>query len=313
MTELAVIVFRLVQYSAASVLMGSALFFVYALPAQGLGSAGSLRWPRPVLLGAALALFAATLLGLIAQTAMLAGSLADALTAESLTAVVTQMPFGKAALARAILALFAALYIVVTPRRRALWMGAGLVGTLACVTFGWMGHGPSTQGAGHMPHLAADVLHALAAAMWLGALAAFVGLVAPRRQEFAELAVTAQALERFSPVGIALVATLAATGLVNAWYLIGTDVGATLRSAYGQLLALKLALFVGMLALAALHRHRSVPALAEKIEARLLPQGDALASLRRSLLLEAIFGFGVLAAVAWFGMLEPPMAMSMPM
>ena len=54
MIELAVIVLRLVQYSAASVLMGSALFFVYALPAHGPGSAASLRWSKPALAGAAL-------------------------------------------------------------------------------------------------------------------------------------------------------------------------------------------------------------------------------------------------------------------
>jgi putative copper export protein len=45
----------------------------------------------------------------------------------------------------------------------------------------------------------------------------------------------------------------------------------------------------------------------------LLPQQDVLASLRRSLLCEAILGFAVLAVVAWFGTLEPPMAMGMPM
>ncbi len=110
MIELAVIVLRLVQYSAASVLMGSALFFVYALPAQGVGSAASLRWSKPLLVSAALLLALATLAGLIAQTATLAGSLADALTRDSLTAVVTQMDLGKSAVARAALALVAAIY-----------------------------------------------------------------------------------------------------------------------------------------------------------------------------------------------------------
>ena len=49
MVELAVIVCRLAQYWAASILMGSALFFVYALPSQGPASAASLRWSRPLL------------------------------------------------------------------------------------------------------------------------------------------------------------------------------------------------------------------------------------------------------------------------
>jgi putative copper resistance protein D len=289
--------------------MGSALFFAYALPAAGPGSAAALRWSKPLLACAALGLSAMTALGLIAQTAVLAGSLADALTAPALGAVVGEMDLGKAALARALLALAAAIYALVAPRGRALWLGAGLLGTLAVATFGWMGHGAATDGAGHALHLAADVLHALAAALWVGVLAAFAGLVFDRRQDLARLSATARALRRFSPLGIALVATLAATGLVNAWFLVGSNGTAALGDPYGRLLALKLVLFAAMLALAALHRQRSVPALAARIAAGALPQGEALASLRRSLVAEALLGFAVLALVAWFGTLPPPGAM----
>ena len=306
MIGLAVILCRFVQYSAASVLMGSALFFVYALPAAGPESAAALRWPKPLLASAALLLAAATLLGLIAQTAVLAGSLADALTAQSLTAVVTQMDLGKAALARAALAIAALLYTALMPRGRALWLGVGTLGTLACATFGWMGHGAATGGSGHLMHLFADILHALAAAAWIGALFAFAGLVAPSRQPFGRLSATAAALQRFSPAGIALVLVLIITGLVNGWFLVGLRIGTALRDPYGQLLALKLALFAGMLALAALHRQKSVPALAARVSSRKLAPDDALASLRRSILAEALLGFAVLAAVAWFGTLPPP-------
>jgi putative copper resistance protein D len=304
--ELAVIVGRLAQYSAASVLVGSALFFVYALPAQGPASAAALRWPRPLLLAASLVLAVGTLLGLAARTAVLAGSWSDALTAQSLAAVITQMDLGKASAARAALAAVAVVCLAALPRGRALWLGVAVLGALACATFGWMGHGAATDDGGHVSHLAADIIHALAAAIWLGALAAFVGLVAPRGQEFERLSATAAALQRFSPIGMALVATIAASGGVNAWYLIGTDAAAAVHDPYGQLLALKLALFAGMLALAALHRQRSVPALAESLRSNLLPQGDALASLRRSIVTEALLGFALLAVVAWFGTLEPP-------
>jgi putative copper resistance protein D len=311
MAELAEILCRLAQYSAASVLMGSALFFVYALPAEGPAAAASLRWPRPFLLSAALLLAVGTLLGLIAQTAVLAGSFADALTAESLTAVVTQMGLGKAALVRTVLAALAVVALTVLKPGRALWLAVATFGTLATVTFGWMGHGVATEGGGHVLHLAADIVHTLAAGGWIGALAAFVGLLAPRRQAFERLAVTADALGRFSLIGIALVATLVITGLVNAWYLVGRHVVMALGAPYGQLLALKLVLFAVMLALAALHRQKSVPALAARITARVLPPDDALGSLRRSITVEGLLGFAVLAAVAWFGILEPPMAMAM--
>ena len=311
MTELAVIVLRLAQYSAASVLMGSALFFVYALPAHGPAAAASLRWPRPLLLVAAIVLLASTLLGLVAQTAVLAGSLADALTAESLTAVVTQMDLGKTALARAALAAVAAIFTALMPRGRALWLGAGTLGALAAVTFGWMGHGAATDGSGHDLHLAADIVHALASVAWIGALVAFVGLLAPRRQTLDRLVAAAAALRRFSPIGIALVVALVLTGLVNGWFLVGRHVVMALGDPYGRLLALKLALFAGMLALAAFHRQRAVPALAARLTAQGPPPADALASLRRSIILEVLLAFAVLALVAWFGMLEPPTAMAM--
>jgi putative copper resistance protein D len=301
MIELAAILLRLVQYSAASVLMGSALFFIYALPAQGPGSAASLRWARPLLVSAALLLAIGTLLGLALQTE----ALADELSVEAFTAVVTQMDLGKAAMARAALALVAAIYASVMPPGRALWFGTGVFGTLACATFGWMGHGAATEGGGHALHLAADIFHALAAAAWIGALAAFAGLVAPREQGPERLSALATALQRFSPIGIALVAALTTTGLVNAWYLTGANIAA-LSDPYGQVLAFKLALFAAMLALAALHRQRSVPALAARLDANVQPQGAALASLRRSLLAEAAFGFAVLAAVSWLGTLPPP-------
>ena len=80
-------------------------------------------------------------------------------------------------------------------------------------------------------------------------------------------------------------------------------------NAYGKRSALKLALFAAMLALAARHRQRSVPALAARLEANVLPQADALASLRRSLAAEALLGFAVLALVAWFGTLAAPGSM----
>ena len=286
--------------------MGSALFFVYALPAHGPGSAAELRWSKPLLASSAALLAVATLLGLIAQTAVLAGSLADALTAQSLVAVVIQMDLGKAALIRAVLALLAAVWLMAAPRGRIMWLGAGVLGTFACATFGWMGHGVTTDGSGHLLHLAADIIHALAATTWIGALVAFAGLLAPGRQTPERLTATAEALARFSPIGIALVATLTVTGLVNAWHLVGPRLAMAAHDPYGRLLALKLALFAGMLALAALHRQRSVPALTARVTSRTLLEEDALASLRRSVGAEALLGFVILAAVAWLGTLPPP-------
>ena len=77
MLEPAVIALRLMQYAGAMVLMGSSLFFVYALPTSGEGSAAQTRWARPLLIGAGLLLAAAATLGLAAQSSLLAGSISE--------------------------------------------------------------------------------------------------------------------------------------------------------------------------------------------------------------------------------------------
>lgn len=308
MLELAVIVLRLVQYGAASILAGSALFFVYALPANGPHSASALRWPKPLLAVSALVLTAAALLGFGVQTALMAGSIAEGVKLESLVAVLTGMSLGKAAVVRAALACAAAVALMIATRGPALWVATGSLGALATATFGWMGHGAATEGDGRWVHLAADILHALAAAGWVGALVAFVFLVLPREQTPERLRAVGSALRRFSLVGIVLVTVLVATGLANSWFLIGNTLGAAASSNWGQVLALKLTLFLGMIALAVLHRQRSVPALERNLASGKVFPNSALGSLRRSVLLEAALGVSVLAVVAWLGMLPPPAA-----
>jgi len=149
-------------------------------------------------------------------------------------------------------------------------------------------------------------LHALAASVWVGALVAFFGLlVAGARSAETNHALHA-ALHRFSGVGSALVAVLVVTGLVNSWVLVGPEnLEGLWTTAYGQLLSLKLLIFVGMLGLAAANRFRLTPALARAIENNSVPD-EALGSLRRSILLEALLGLAVLLLVAWFGTLAPP-------
>jgi putative copper resistance protein D len=102
-----------------------------------------------------------------------------------------------------------------------------------------------------------------------------------------------------------LVAILVASGLINSWFLVGPErLPGLVTTPYGQLLLLKLGLFVGMLGLAASNRFRLTPALAASLDSD-AGQERALAALRRSLILESSLAFAVLGLVAWFGMLAP--------
>jgi putative copper resistance protein D len=286
------------------ILTGSSLFLVYAFPASGAAVVARARWPRRLLVVAALLLAATALLGIGAQSVVLSGSLADGIKPETLSAVVSGMDLGKAGIVRAAAALTAAVLLMLLRPSRTSWIGASFLGSIATASLAWMGHGAATEGPLGKVHLASDMLHAVAAAVWIGALIGFFGLLAGPRGAEANDALYV-ALRRFSGVGSALVAVLVATGLVNSWILIGPDrIESLWTTSYGQLLSLKVVLFVGMLGLAAGNRFRLTPALARANASR--SSEAALLALRRSITLEALLGFGVLFLVAWFGTLAPP-------
>ena len=269
--------------------MGSALFFVYALPPTE-----PYGWRKPLLAWAAFALVLSSLGGLLAQTVMMAGSVELGLTSESLAAMVTMTSVGKAAIIRTGFAAIAALFLWRISPGRPLWVVTGVLGTLCAASFAWMGHAADTEVAGGLWHLLADMVHALAAATWIGALVGFAFLARTEiRHEIFVLA-----LRRFSAIGLLLVALLAGTGLANAWFLVGLDQVAGLPgSAYGRLLMIKLALFAGMLGLAAANRFYFSR-----------PNEEAAhgSGARWSVAVETVLGLAVLGIVAWLGMLEPP-------
>ncbi|MEO6041022.1 MAG: copper homeostasis membrane protein CopD [Croceibacterium sp.] len=301
MLEPAVIAVRLLQYLGAMVLFGSSLFFVYAR-----SLAGPPRGARALVAVAGAILAIAALLSIAAQASLFAGSFAEGLTAPSIGAVIAWMPLGKAALVRALAAAAGVAAVALSPRARPAWPLVAAFGAVAAASLAWMGHGGATEGPLGWAQLIADMLHALAAAAWLGALAAFALLLAARDRSPPAVDALYRALHGFSGIGTGLVAVLGATGLVNGWVLVGpAHLGGMIGTPYGRLLSLKLVLFAAMLALAARNRFRLTPVLAI---ARAGDPSAALGGLRRSVLLEAGLGLAVLALVAWLGTLAPPAA-----
>ncbi|WEK47305.1 MAG: copper homeostasis membrane protein CopD [Candidatus Andeanibacterium colombiense] len=291
MIEPAIVAVRLVQYLGAAVLMGLPLFCVWVL--HGALPKRLARRVRGLIAGAAAVLALASLLAVALQGSLFSGSLAGGFAPETYAAIVSSMSLGTAAVARAALAMLACVLALALPAGRANLIVAAILGTLATATLAWLGH--AADGRSWM-HLTADVLHALTAAVWFGALAGFVLLLSSAREQTG-LARLQSALERFSALGIPLVLVLALTGLVNGWYLIGPrHIGELPSSPYGQLLLIKLAVFAAMLLLAAFNRWRLTPALAE---------ARTLGWLRRSIALETALGLAVFALVAWLGTLEP--------
>ena len=233
--------------------------------------------------------------------------LVDVWPSGTLWTVVTETIFGRAAVIR--LGLAVALAVIFVPLfsargRNPIWLDVTAAFVAAAFAGGvaWGGHAAGGLGAEAIVHPAADVLHLVAAAAWVGALAPLAILLAVTGHAPDELDFARAATVRFSALGMAAVATLLATGLINSWYLVGST-AALLGTYYGHLLLFKLALFLGMVAIAAFNWSRLTPALV---------QTDSVAAaqvarrrLYRSAMIEVAAGAIIIAIVAVLGT-QPP-------
>ena len=295
MTAWAVILVRFAQYGGAAILFGSSAFFLYS---PLLHRQDAPRWTNRILLGAAALLVVAAPLGFFFQTVLLAGSFHDALEPAALQVALLEMNFGKSSLVRFGLALAACLASGLLPSDRRTWRICAVLGAGVAASFAWMGHGAASEGGAGWVHLAADIVHCLAAAGWIGALAVFCLALHPGQE--AEGRKLHAALADFSGTGTLLMAAIILTGLINNTFLVGWDLSRAISTSYGQVLAAKLALFVSMLILAAINRYRLTPGLAKQAN-----NDAALANLRRSIGLETMAACAVLALVSWLGTLQP--------
>jgi putative copper export protein/mono/diheme cytochrome c family protein len=119
---------------------------------------------------------------------------------------------------------------------------------LALSAQGMLGHAGAAGGNEALGLIVAEALHLLAAGAWLGALVPL--LLCLRTQPPHEARLVA---ERFSPIGMAAVLTIAATALIQALALIGGLPG-LIGTAYGRTAMVKLALFLAMLGFAVWNR-----------------------------------------------------------
>lgn len=188
-----------------------------------------------------------------------------------------------------------------------------LAGAAALASLVWTGHAGASEGNLGLVHRVSDILHMLAAAVWLGGIAGFLLLLraVPEPLSANRLAIAHRSLEEFSRIGAICVSIIAVTGLVNAQILVGFDnLRALFGSDYGLLLMLKLLAVALMLLLAANNRWRLTPSLGTALEDD--DPRSAVRALRTSLLLEASAALAILALVAWLGTLEPTASLAMP-
>lgn len=175
---------RAVHYSSTISLAGVFAFLCFVADPK--------PWPK---LGRRLMFLAATslVLGLLSgaawllfvSTQMSGQPIAVALRQGVLATVLHRTRFGQIWTLRVLFAvLMAALLVLPHGSRRGLWRWAGLA-ISACIlgSLAWAGHGGATPGRPGDLHLAADILHLLAAGAWVGSLVPLALLLSELRRD----------------------------------------------------------------------------------------------------------------------------------
>lgn len=309
MSDAATILIRFALYLDLMLVFGLPLFALYGLRGVERSSEAAATL-RGLLGGAAFIGFLLSGVSLAALAASMSGVALAEVDLPALRLVAGGTAVGTAWFVR-IGALL--LFLVVAFGRRSSgtsWMWAlSVLGAVALSTLVWAGHGAMDEGTIGLVHLGADIVHLLAAGVWVAALLALTTLLfrPHSRMTRAHVEFSHRALASFAVVGTVVVSLLVVTGAVNSWLLIGPDqFGALLSTLYGQLMLVKLLLFVAMLGLAAANRFYMTPALEQRIAS-----GDHVAAvngLRKSLLTETACVLTILGLVAWLGTLEPPIS-----
>jgi putative copper resistance protein D len=304
----AMIATRAVHFAATATVTGTLVFrAVVANPVLQSQEAVAKPFRTQTLRVAWISLAVAVISGLtwvLLLTMSLSGeSLGEAVMSGALRDVLNLTQFGWVSQIRLVLAIVLA--ICLTFERSALWRWLALAAAVGLVvSIAWTGHAASTPHELGYVHLAADALHVLAAAAWIGGLVSLVLLLAAisRLPPLPGAVLAQDAARRFSTLGMLSAATLVLSGIVNAWILVGSF-RALLVTEYGKILILKLVIFAFMLAFAAVNRLWLTPRLA--LPAATMGQSDALRQLARNSTIEIALGLVIFAVVGLLGTLHP--------
>lgn len=173
-----------------------------------------------------------------------------------------------------------------------------LLAALFIASLAAVGHAGAAPGHAGYLHFNSDIVHLLAAGVWIGGLVPLTMLLASayRARANAWRGVAAAAAQRFSGLGTVSVAALLVSGSVNTWHSLDNPAD-LLATNYGRLILLKIGLFAAMLGIAAVNRFHLTPRLAAL---------GAVRALERNSLGEAGLGLCVILLVGALGTMPPP-------
>jgi copper transport protein len=186
-------------------------------------------------------------------------------------------------------------------------IGLGIVGCALALTPALAGHAHTQSPVALL--VPADVIHVVGMSAWLGGLAFLLVAVPAATRTLAPADRTrllAATLQRFSPLALASVIALAATGTIQALIEV-RSLDALTATAFGRAVLIKVGLLTILIGLGAVNRRRVVPAL-RRLAAGGAAPGDAGRLLRRTLRAEVALIAAVLAVTGALTGYAPPTA-----
>ena len=312
---------RALQFGSGILLVNVAVFRWLILPpaplgAGGIGVARFYHRLDQLLLGSALALVVSGFVLFLGAAAGMSGTpLTELLDPALLSTVLRQTDFGhvsevRATFALGLVATIAWLLFHRPSSRLATFAQRLMIAILATGLFlsvAWTGHAAAVQHPGLPWPLVADLVHLAAASVWPGGLlpfAIFLGHL--KKTDSPDLHFIQRTARRFSAVSFVAVLTLALSGTLNAWFIVGTF-SRLVASTYGHLLCLKLLVFLLMLSGAAWNRQVLLPRLlARAAELNLDAAQEAGQALRGLVLAEVALALVVIVIVSLLGITPPP-------
>ena len=295
---------RWLTFLAMMTLVGSSLFILLvwqpAVRMSGIGQELEPKWGKLPYI-ALLVLFIASIFWLLLQSGQAAGAEFAAPWNPVVGQVLFTTRFGAAWIARIALGLALMLFLPKAKTDRERWISLGL-GVLLLLTISIGSHG-AAQPSAFLP-ITADLIHLIAASVWVGGLFYFLlGLYAVRQlDERDRPKLTATLIPRFSALGLISTAVLTLTGIYASVLHVGSIDG-LMNTVYGRTLLVKLALVLPMIMLGAINLLVTTPNMKQAAE-----KGEGsvwVGRFRRLVTSEVTLGIAVLFSVAVLTTLPP--------
>ena len=301
---------RIIHFASSIILGGGAIFgAAIANPAlrpnSGLSShviaEKQLNW---LLLAALAVAISSGFLWLCILAAQLSqNSLSEAIGEGTVWSVLSDTQFGRVSELRFVFGMILAVILiraVIVQARLSnpLFLVLALIGAAFVAALAWCGHAGAGLGFRGKMQVGNDVVHLVTSAMWVGGLIPLLLFIRPGLQvTFDE---RLRLVRQFSHVATLAVLLLAATGVVNTWFMTNGFQG-IFTTTYGNLILVKIALFVIMLGFATANRFWLTPRLSFSNTRK--PNAPRVLCLFTTA--ELVLGLSVIAVVGILGQLEP--------